>query len=74
MNDVPLIVSISSAFPMHSLHFNAAAGPILKPPTSWDPKLSPDTNAKVPANDLGCPFIVNWCPPSLRRKIIEFKN
>ena len=58
----------SFASPMQTLHFSAEQLPILKPPISWDAKLSPETKLMVPLKDFLSPFMVNWYPPSLGNK------
>ena len=55
---------MSAADPMQCLHFSRAAAPSLKPPISWEPRLSPEMNAMVPLRECLLPFSMNWCPVS----------
>ena len=64
----------SFASPMQTLHFSAEQLPILKPPISWDAKLSPETKLMVPLKDFLSPFVVNWYPPSSGNKYRSTKK
>lgn len=61
---VVTLVATSCAFPLQTLHFSAEELPILNPPISWEPRLSPETNMMVPVKDFFTPLTVNACPPS----------
>lgn len=72
MHKFYVITLVATAFPMQTLHFNAEELPILKPPISWDAKLSSETNLIVPVKDFLSPLMMNWYPPSYKNKYISF--